>query len=118
MRLFSQSQKIFLYVYQQGKCASCQEHLNYVYEADHITPWAHGGKTIIENGQLLCKQCHKEKTKMQRQQQPIELREWQKEGITNFQRKLDSNENKMLAVATPGAGKTVFAAKCMEIFYL
>ena len=30
-------------------------------EADHITPWHEGGKTIEENCQMLCKDCNRRK---------------------------------------------------------
>lgn len=30
-------------------------------EVDHITPWANGGETILENLQTLCSKCNKEK---------------------------------------------------------
>jgi 5-methylcytosine-specific restriction endonuclease McrA len=31
-------------------------------EADHITPWNLGGKTIAENCQMLCKGCNRTKS--------------------------------------------------------
>ena len=31
-------------------------------EADHITPWHLGGKTIAENCQMLCKECNRRKS--------------------------------------------------------
>jgi 5-methylcytosine-specific restriction endonuclease McrA len=31
-------------------------------EADHITPWNLGGKTIAENCQMLCKGCNPTKS--------------------------------------------------------
>ena len=31
-------------------------------EADHITPWTEGGKTIPENCQMLCKDCNRRKS--------------------------------------------------------
>ena len=114
MRIFSRKQRIFLYTFQDGKCNHCKCELNYEYEADHILEWSKGGQTTIENGQLLCKQCHKEKTKMQKE---LQLREWQVQGLEKFERIIESNKDKMLVVATPGAGKTVFASKCMEKFY-
>ncbi|MBQ0063073.1 MAG: HNH endonuclease, partial [Prevotella sp.] len=30
-------------------------------EGDHITPWREGGKTIIENCQMLCRDCNRRK---------------------------------------------------------
>ena len=31
-------------------------------EADHITPWHAGGRTISENCQLLCRDCNRRKS--------------------------------------------------------
>ena len=30
-------------------------------EADHITPWHQGGKTALDNGQMLCKEDNRRK---------------------------------------------------------
>ena len=30
-------------------------------QADHITPWSKGGKTIAENCQMLCADCNRRK---------------------------------------------------------
>ena len=30
-------------------------------EGDHITPWRDGGKTVIENCQMLCRECNRRK---------------------------------------------------------
>jgi len=31
-------------------------------EADHITPWAEGGKTNEQNFQMLCRECNRRKS--------------------------------------------------------
>lgn len=31
-------------------------------EADHITPWSKGGKTLVENCQMLCKEHNRRKS--------------------------------------------------------
>jgi len=31
-------------------------------EADHITPWSKGGKTIPDNCQMLCQECNRRKS--------------------------------------------------------
>ncbi len=63
IRAFSDAIKIKVYEKQKGICAKCGEHfeLNQM-EADHITPWHEGGKTIEENCQLLCKDCNRKKS--------------------------------------------------------
>lgn len=30
-------------------------------QADHVTPWSKGGKTIAENCQMLCADCNRRK---------------------------------------------------------
>ena len=56
IRAFNDNQKREAYERQKGVCPKCgvtfeiQE-----MEADHITPWHEGGKTIAENCQMLCK---------------------------------------------------------------
>lgn len=73
LRSFTTNQKRELYERQDGKCANgvhCrtvgnedgqkQFYLNEM-EADHITPWSKGGKTVLENGQMLCRPCNRQK---------------------------------------------------------
>ncbi|MBQ6963574.1 MAG: HNH endonuclease [Paludibacteraceae bacterium] len=31
-------------------------------EADHITPWHDGGRTVAENCQMLCRECNRRKS--------------------------------------------------------
>ena len=62
IRAFTQSQKRQLYEQQQGICPVCKEHFNLAQmEADHITPWHEGGKTELNNGQMLCKEDNRRK---------------------------------------------------------
>ena len=63
IRAFSDSMKQKAFEIQDGICRSCGK----VFEmsemdADHITPWSEGGKTIEENCQLLCKSCNRRKS--------------------------------------------------------
>ena len=56
IRAFSDNQKRESYEKQQGICVKCTEHFEInEMEADHITPWHEGGKTISENCQMLCR---------------------------------------------------------------
>lgn len=57
IRSFTDKQKREAYEIQKGICVKCQEQFEIEeMEADHITPWHEGGKTISENCQMLCKQ--------------------------------------------------------------
>lgn len=63
IRAYSDSQKLSAYESQNGFCAHCKEHFEISQmEADHITPWHIGGKTIPENCQMLCKNCNRQKS--------------------------------------------------------
>ena len=62
IRAFTQSQKRSLYEKQEGICPACGEHFEISQmEADHITPWHKGGKTELNNGQMLCRECNRQK---------------------------------------------------------
>jgi len=63
IRAFTGSQKRAAYERQNGVCAKCGKHFDLsAMEADHITPWSCGGKTIPENCQMLCKDCNRRKS--------------------------------------------------------
>lgn len=50
---------------QQWRCNDCSCPLDdhgVTFEADHIVPFSRGGKTVPENLQLLCSECHVRKT--------------------------------------------------------
>ncbi|MCZ7552434.1 MAG: DUF262 domain-containing protein [Anaerolineales bacterium] len=62
LRAFTDSQKRAAYERQNGVCQVCGKHFELEeMEADHITPWHAGGKTIPENCQMLCKECNRRK---------------------------------------------------------
>lgn len=63
IRAFTESQKRQAYERQGGVCPYCErEHRAKTHygieemEGDHITPWCEGGKTVLENLQMLCKE--------------------------------------------------------------
>ena len=60
-RLASKQQKALLYVLQDYCCKRCGKKLD-LFEADHIIKWSQGGQTETCNLQLLCPECHTEKT--------------------------------------------------------
>jgi len=63
IRTFSDNQKREAYEKQKGLCNVCHEPYElYGMEADHITPWHEGGKTISENCQMLCKEDNRRKS--------------------------------------------------------
>lgn len=71
LRCFTESQRQKAYDKQSGKCPRClamnKPTKNKIWkieemEADHITPWHLGGKTVDENCQMLCKTCNREKS--------------------------------------------------------
>ncbi|MDR1761386.1 MAG: DUF262 domain-containing protein [Bacteroidales bacterium] len=62
IRAFSDSQRREAYERQNGVCPHCKERFEIEkMEADHITPWHEGGKTIAENCQMLCRECNRRK---------------------------------------------------------
>lgn len=63
IRSFTENQKRETYERQNGLCAYCNQYFDIKeMEADHITPWHSGGKTISENCQLLCKEDNRRKS--------------------------------------------------------
>lgn len=71
IRAFTESQKRTVYERQNGNCPHCvAEHRKKIHydisemEADHITPWCEGGKTEIDNCQLLCKEHNRRKSSL------------------------------------------------------
>jgi hypothetical protein len=63
IRAFTDSQKRTLYERQKGVCPACSEHFELKQmEADHIIPWSQSGKTDLNNGQMLCRDCNRRKS--------------------------------------------------------
>ncbi len=63
IRAFDEEQKMEAYKNQKGICVKCEKNfeLNEM-EADHIKPWHEGGKTILDNCQMLCKDDNRRKS--------------------------------------------------------
>ena len=62
LRKFPQKIKRVVYERQNHKCAHCGNEFELKQmEADHITPWSEGGKTELNNCQMLCKACNRRK---------------------------------------------------------
>lgn len=63
IRVFNEKQKREAYERQKSKCPVCQNIWKIEeMEADHITPWHDGGKTISGNCQMLCKDDNRRKS--------------------------------------------------------
>jgi len=69
IRAFDENTKTTVYERQGHHCANpdCPHGTEKVWdidemEADHITPWSKGGHTVIENCQLLCRDCNRRKS--------------------------------------------------------
>lgn len=62
IRAFDQNMRREVYERQQGICPVCGKHFEEIeMEADHITPWCQGGRTVADNCQMLCRKCNREK---------------------------------------------------------
>lgn len=63
IRSFTDKQKREAYEKQDGICPHCKEEFKIEeMEGDHITPWSEGGKTDMNNLQMLCKSCNRYKS--------------------------------------------------------
>ncbi len=63
IRSFTEKMKREAFEKQKGICVKCRKLFEIEeMEADHITPWHEGGKTISKNCQMLCMQCNRTKS--------------------------------------------------------
>ncbi|MBB1532592.1 MAG: DUF262 domain-containing protein [Mogibacterium sp.] len=63
IRTFSSKMSRTAYERQKGICPKCGKHFEIEeMQADHITPWSKGGKTISDNCQMLCADCNRRKS--------------------------------------------------------
>lgn len=90
-RLFTQAQKIAVELVT-GRSG----------EADHVIPWSKGGKTTVENCQLINKETNQKKAAFM-----FEPREWQLMFLQQWFDRKDGNPFMLMAV--PGSGKTMAA---------
>jgi 5-methylcytosine-specific restriction endonuclease McrA len=64
VRAFSDKDKRTKYEQQGHICPICgKEHPFENMHGDHIVEWSKGGKTVLENLQMVCHECHKELTR-------------------------------------------------------
>ncbi len=63
IRTFTPKMARTAYERQKGICPRCKKHFEIEgMQADHITPWSKGGKTVSENCQMLCADCNRRKS--------------------------------------------------------
>ena len=61
-RAFTSDERLVIWRRDGETCQKCEKIIKFFeMEADHIKPHSKGGKTIITNGQTLCKQCNASK---------------------------------------------------------
>lgn len=62
LRGFPEKIKLAVWELQEHKCAICGREFDFEFmEGDHITPWREGGRTVIDNCQMLCRECNRRK---------------------------------------------------------
>jgi len=58
-RDFSLAQRIAIYRKDKETCKECGKKVEWEeFHADHIKPYARGGKSVVDNGQVLCEKCN------------------------------------------------------------
>jgi hypothetical protein len=63
LRTFDDKTKQKIYQQQKGVCPTCKKHFDVdAMEADHIIPWSKGGKTTLDNCQMLCRMDNRTKS--------------------------------------------------------
>ena len=67
VRAFSKKDKRTKYEQQNGICPICGQHYEIEeMQGDHIVEWVNGGRTTLDNLQMVCHSCHKELTNTMR----------------------------------------------------
>lgn len=62
LRAFPEKIKLAVWEQQGHKCTLCGKEFDIEFMvADHITPWCDGGRTVLENCQVLCRECNRRK---------------------------------------------------------
>lgn len=62
LRSFPEDIKLAVWEQQQHHCKLCGKEFDIEFmEGDHIKPWREGGRTVIENCQMLCRECNRKK---------------------------------------------------------
>lgn len=62
LRAFPDDIKLAVWEQQEHKCALCGKDFDFEFmEGDHIKPWREHGRTVVENCQMLCRECNRRK---------------------------------------------------------
>jgi hypothetical protein len=62
LRVFPEDIKLAVWEKQNHICPLCNREFDYEFmEGDHIIPWCEGGRTVMENCQMLCRECNRRK---------------------------------------------------------
>lgn len=62
LRAFPDDIKLAVWERQNHLCAVCGKEFDIEFmEGDHITPWREGGRTVVDNCQMLCRDCNRRK---------------------------------------------------------
>lgn len=64
-RFWTEVQKRIVAASQKYCCAMCRRMLGTTWAADHIRPLRTGGSNALSNCQILCADCHAQKTQME-----------------------------------------------------
>jgi superfamily II DNA or RNA helicase len=111
-RIYSNSEKSYLYRIAKGKCQLCQCNLPKSWHADHIIPFSKGGFTALSNAQALCPTCNLKKSNNMFNFKP---RQWQIEATKKFHEEIKFN-NVFLLHAGVGSGKTLWACSIIKYY--
>lgn len=60
-RMFTGVLRATIYQRDNGVCWYCNASVHGVWDADHVIPWARGGRTVAENGVVACRGCNRRK---------------------------------------------------------
>ena len=62
LRAFPEDIKLAVWEQQRHRCKICGKEFDLEFmEGDHITPWHDHGRTVVENCQMLCRECNRRK---------------------------------------------------------
>lgn len=63
LRGFPEDIKLAVWERQGHLCMCCKKEFDFEFmEGDHIKPWKEGGRTVVENCQMLCRDCNRRKS--------------------------------------------------------